>query len=106
MGANECGISPRRLTDNKIINNENIKAVHEALPFPAARRTTAGNWVLRVSQTNKSRVFSQLGTKIRVIQDGAVTNAIVIIGMIRIGGSNWSNKLRFIFIVGLGLCYR
>lgn len=107
VGVNEFGISPIRLTERRIINSEKIGAAQGALLGPAARRITGGSCVANDCQAKKIREVNQLGDFKRVIQDGAVIRARVIIGMIIIGGSNWSNSLRFKVIEGLsGWCAR
>jgi len=83
-------------------------AAHGALWGPAARRMIAGNWVTRVCHIKKSREVNQFGENRRVNQDGAVIRASVIMGITRMGGSNWSNSLRFIVIqvlVGQAYCF-
>ena len=101
VGVKEWGISPIRLTDKRITKREKIGAAHGALCGPAARRITGGSCVTRVCQAKKIRDVNQLGDCRKVIQEGAAISASVIIGTIKIGGSNWSNRLRFIVIVVL-----
>ena len=61
VGVKELGMSPKRLTDRRMINKAKIGAAQGALFWPAARSITGGSWVVIVCQKKKIRVLSQLG---------------------------------------------
>jgi len=96
---NEWGASPSRFIDRRVINRANTGAAQGADPGPAARSTKGGRVFANEVNKKFSRVVSQFGENSRDSQVGANTVARTIIGRRRtMGGLNWSNKLRLMFI--------